>query len=340
MASILFTDSDGTWKLHNGLPFPADRFGNWTPDSVPVGDAAARLSDGTITMFRLRTDYGASFELAHIPSLRANNGILRSEEFDHASWTKTRLSVAVNDVAPDGSASADLLTEDASVTTSHLISQVPSAMVASTTYCWSVFAKARTRSWLVLEVEDKGGTARSAYFNAATGAVGTLGNSPLGAKTYSWGNGWFRCELLMSSATGGGAGACRIYLAAADGGANYTGDGTSGLLVWGAMFDPAIYARPYAYTVGVAKSSCSQSDTADRLKQHLLNGGSCTVYTNDSNATVVGSPSATIYTCGLKPGTVPQLVLSDRRALEYTLSVQLINLAASPVRMSAFYADQ
>lgn len=77
----------------------------------------------------------------------------------------------------------------------------------------------------------------------------------------------------------------------------------------------------------------SAVEIADRLRYHLLNGGTCAVQPGD----VAGSQYAT---CGLKPGTVPQLQLSDRRAMEFTLSLQLINLAGSPVRMMAHYAEQ
>lgn len=69
---------------------------------------------------------------------------------------------------------------------------------------------------------------------------------------------------------------------------------------------------------------------ADRLIGHLQNGGTCSVTTNDSLSSVYA-------TCGLYPGTTPSLTLSDRRLLLWTLSLQLINLAGSPVRMDAVY---
>jgi len=67
--SISFTDAFGAATLTNQKPFPADRFGAWEPHTVPIGTAVARQSDGAISMFIYRTDYGASFELRAIPSL-------------------------------------------------------------------------------------------------------------------------------------------------------------------------------------------------------------------------------------------------------------------------------
>src|SRR4051794_17818472 len=67
MASISFTDAFGSATLTNGKPSPADRFANWTPKSVPFGDAANRQSDGALTRLKLRDDYGATFDLTMIP---------------------------------------------------------------------------------------------------------------------------------------------------------------------------------------------------------------------------------------------------------------------------------
>lgn len=73
-------------------------------------------------------------------------------------------------------------------------------------------------------------------------------------------------------------------------------------------------------------------DVAARFMYHLENGGTCAVNTGD----VDGNAYAT---CGLMPGTTPTLTLSDRQNLEYTLSVSLINLAGSPVRMVCHYVS-
>jgi hypothetical protein len=65
--TITFTDSVGAATLKNGKTSPADRFANWTPMSRPVGDVGYSLATGAMTRVRVRTDYGASFELRNIP---------------------------------------------------------------------------------------------------------------------------------------------------------------------------------------------------------------------------------------------------------------------------------
>jgi hypothetical protein len=70
---------------------------------------------------------------------------------------------------------------------------------------------------------------------------------------------------------------------------------------------------------------------ADRLIAWLMQGGQCSVQTEDS-------ATNTYATCGLAPGTTPTLRMTNRKTLEYTLSLSLINLAGSPVQMVAVYA--
>ena len=54
-------------QLWNGKPAPGDRFANWQTLTRPIGDSARRQSDGALSLFIYRTDYGASFELPGIP---------------------------------------------------------------------------------------------------------------------------------------------------------------------------------------------------------------------------------------------------------------------------------
>lgn len=71
-------------------------------------------------------------------------------------------------------------------------------------------------------------------------------------------------------------------------------------------------------------------DVAVRLVAHLLSGGTVTVDTGDVE-------SNSYATCGLMPGTTPRLTFSDKRNLEYTLDLSLINLAGSPGPMLCHY---
>ena len=72
--SITFTDGVGAATLTNGKTTPGDRLSGWTPHTKPIGESAARQSDGALSMFLFRTDYGASFSLTQIP-VAASGGV-------------------------------------------------------------------------------------------------------------------------------------------------------------------------------------------------------------------------------------------------------------------------
>lgn len=74
----------------------------------------------------------------------------------------------------------------------------------------------------------------------------------------------------------------------------------------------------------------SMVSVADRLRAHLLNGGTCAVYTEDATA-------RTYATCGLMPESSPELSVQDAGGFLYTLGLSLINLASSPVQMRCEY---
>lgn len=65
----------------------------------------------------------------------------------------------------------------------------------------------------------------------------------------------------------------------------------------------------------------TDTDIAQRLIDHLLQGGTCAVDTGDG--------VHTYSECGLAPDTAPELVLDDRVTLEYRFRVTLINLGDS-----------
>ena len=109
MASITFTDTDGTVTLDNGMTGFAgglgSRFAGWTPYQRPIGPAATALGTGRITRFVFRTDFGASFQMRDIPNtafgtmlrLQAhlmNGGIITVSTQDVAARTYTNVGMA------------------------------------------------------------------------------------------------------------------------------------------------------------------------------------------------------------------------------------------------------
>ena len=165
------------------------------------------------------------------------NLLTYSEQFDSAVWTKVNLTVTSNAVtAPDGTLTADKLVESTSPS-SHNIQNATGAPAINGIESIYLKAGERTKVLIYDAVAAKG-----VGFDLVAGTTFTVSGISL-ASTYSMvpaGNGWYRCTL-----TGASASDIRVYLCDASGNFSYTGDGTSGIYIWGAQLEQGSTATPY-----------------------------------------------------------------------------------------------
>lgn len=169
-----------------------------------------------------------------------------TQQFDNAAWGKSNATVTANTtVAPDGTSTADTLVED-TANSQHYIFQ-SSTVVANTRYVQSVYAKAAGRNWIWM-TEGNNVTAQ-AFFDLANGVVGTVsGTGSPTASITAIGNGWYRCSLAFTPIAAFAN--TQVRLANANGGASYTGDGTSGAFIWGAQLEVGSTATTYTRNNG------------------------------------------------------------------------------------------
>jgi hypothetical protein len=170
------------------------------------------------------------------------NLLLRSEEFDNASWTKNTATITANaTTAPNGTATADKLVETA-VNNSHWVG-VLSLGLTSNIYTVSVYAKAAERTELSIFI-DTSVTRRTQYFNLSTGALGATSGG-ITSLMQNVGNGWYRCSIALNAAE---SLLNVVYTTSVSGSNSYLGDGTSGIFLWGAQIEAGAFPTSYIPT--------------------------------------------------------------------------------------------
>jgi len=198
----------------------------------------AETIEGTLTAFSSgearRTNKGLLIEEAR------TNLCLQSQTFQTA-WSAVLTTVAADQTtAPDGTMTADKLTPTVMLN-QHRIDQTTSIPAAPHTF--SVYVKAAGYGFVWLRIGSVG-----AVFNLSTGAATTVSG---GATAYSVqaANGWWRCVV---SCTTLGSDTVRINVSEGPTAADFSGDGTSGIFVWGAQLEAASTASSYIVTTSAS----------------------------------------------------------------------------------------
>lgn len=216
------------------------------------------------------------------------NLLLRSEEFNDAQWVKVRSSVTANAAtSPSGAVTADKIVEDTSANT-HIIQLQGSAAVNSgTTYTYSwYFKKAERTAIRVTFGNDASVFANQTLdLDLTTGSLTSVSGFSIAPVALSLGNDWWRLSATVT-ALASALPTIRGFLIAG-GLTNYTGDGTSGLYLWGAQLEQSSTAGEYIPTTSTINS-------APRF-DHAITSSRTNHITNN---TMVGAVAGT-------PGTLP-----------------------------------
>ena len=193
------------------------------------------------------------------------NLALYSEQFDNAYWTKLGATITANaTTSPDGTQNADKLVEGLGfVQPSFYRTNIANS---NTTYTKSIYAKSGERIWLVTNIGNGINSAR-AWFNLSTGVVGTV-NAGLTAQIQDAGNGWYRCTITREVVAFASS-VIEFQIATSDGVEGYTGNGTSGLFIYGCQFEAGSYVSSYIPTLASSVTrladTCSKTGISDKI---------------------------------------------------------------------------
>jgi hypothetical protein len=176
-----------------------------------------------------------------------------SQDLDNAYWGKARSTVTADQaVAPDGTTTADLVTQVTGTQGGAIYKNSYSPLTNGAVYTYSAHAKYVTGSdikFLLMQDYNMtgGGVMNKTFFNIETGAIGTS-DSDHTVTTTNVGNGWFRFTITVTSGSTGGNFA--FYRVNEDGGGIATQNDT--YLMWGLQLEIASVATPYLPTTSAA----------------------------------------------------------------------------------------
>jgi len=156
---------------------------------------------------------------------QSTNLVTQSELFSDSYWSKINSSVTSGFSSPSGGLNAFKLVENTSLG-NHVVRK--SGLTTASTTTTSIFAKAEQRNKILLfnGVAGYG-------FNLSNGTTfATSTGIPDAFNITELNNGWYKCSITHSSAN-----RCSVYLINDADSFSYTGDGTSGVYIFGAQVE-------------------------------------------------------------------------------------------------------
>ena len=286
-APLHYWDFTANRALFNGVDVGAvTSTPNWSFSRALTG--YAQTLAGTLVSFgsgvpRL-TDKGFLIEDAR------TNLLLQSQTLATAPWIPFQSSITANaTAAPDGTTTADKLVEDTTAASTHFHQQIVTLTASVQTF--SIYAKAAERTQTSIFVPTTAFadvTFRTASFDlTGSGSVFALSGAGATASIEALANGWYRCILNVPATLAVAANIQYGMLVANS--PTYTGNGTSGLFLWGAQVEASTVHSSYitTTTVTVTRPLDSASLTSPSVNYPL------SVYTQ-FNRTMASFPANTI----------------------------------------------
>ena len=291
-ATLLLDFAGNRYRIYEGL---AD--GNTEkPYSQIVTHTRASDASGFNALGTLSTVTADTQRLVYSPETGRSEGLLVeeertnlllwSEDLTQGLWESSDTITSNSTNAPDGTLSADEITEKAEES-QHDLSQSIGTVSVGDVFTVSVFAKVASGSRnIALHSTGEG----YPLFDIVNGVlVDTAGQE----STIDYvGDGWYRLTTTVTKSNTDG----RFYLLLYDGTTNvYTGDGTSGIYIWGFQVEKASTPSSYIKTEGTAVTRAADVVSQTEVDKWLKDGGTLVVTAKvPSGETVISLGSQSI----------------------------------------------
>jgi hypothetical protein len=227
------------------------------------------------------------------------NLLTYSSEFN-TNWTKIGLSISPNSaISPDGTTTA-IKQVETTASGLHRNGQGVSKSAVATTYTFSIFAKAGERNGFEFGISDAGGYV-DCFPNLTNGSFTGVpvinGSFILGSYgSIQYPNDWYRFYVTATTTAQTGVNVFYGTTLAPGFVNNYTGDGTSGIYIWGAQLEAGAFATSHIPTT---VSTVSRSTDLARII-----GTNFSSWYNSNEGTLYASARISALGGGGYPGIV------------------------------------
>lgn len=248
-ATMFQADEPGIWLDPSDLTTLFQDSAGTTPVTAagqPVGRISDKSGNGN---HATQATAAARPTYAVVPLGGRRNLLTYSEQIDNAAWTKSTATVSANaGTAPDGTSTADKIIPNAAASNGNVAQSVTVTIAAHTV---SFYANAAGQSVVSL-VSNLTGIFRALIFNLGTGVATTA--TGWAVSMTAVGDGWYRCFATATADT-----AASKAFQFGNNSAGWTGDGTTGFLLWGVQVELGSVAT--AYQKVVSQYDVTEADT-------------------------------------------------------------------------------
>ena len=204
------------------------------------------------------------------------NLVAYSEQFDNVSgWISFNATVNANSTtSPSGTLTADSFIPNTTLG-DHRVNSFSFTSVLNSYYSISVYAKSNGYNFLRLSFGGGGGGGYT-FFNLSNGTLG-ITNSMFSNSITNVGNGWYRCTVTRQSTIAATL-SMDLYCTSADNQFSWSGNGTSGIYVWGAQLEEGAYATSIIPTVASTVTRNLDDCYITGVSTDILNASEGTFY--------------------------------------------------------------